>query len=148
MQWHFPNLVEEKRPAVGLLEKASALGGRSSERPPYMAEQLAFEQRFGNRSAVHDDEVLLSAMALRVKSTRDQALAGSRFAQQEHGHRRIGGTPSEVEQRPHGVESPTMPLSELPRAERRLRASRRKADSSSARRRNRTSSAIWNGFVM
>src|SRR5262249_60615720 len=46
-------LVEEDGPAVGEREASVAASGRSSERAALMAEELALDQRGGNRGAVH-----------------------------------------------------------------------------------------------
>ena len=58
-----------------------------------MAEQLAFDQLFRNRRAVHFDERLRRARAGRVNRVRDQFLAGAAFAEDQHaavggGHQR------------------------------------------------------------
>ena len=46
---HLADLVEEKRPAVGRLEEARLVRDRAGERAALVAEELAFEQRLGDR---------------------------------------------------------------------------------------------------
>ena len=54
------DLVEEERPAVGLLEEAALRGGRARERAPLVPEELTLEDRLGERRAVHRDERLVA----------------------------------------------------------------------------------------
>ena len=54
-----------------------------------MAEQFAFEQRFGNGGAVDADVMRLAPQAQAVQRARDQFLAGAAFAENEHP--RVGG---------------------------------------------------------
>ena len=53
---HLGDLVEEQRAAVGELEAAGAAIGGAGERALLVAEDLALEQRLGNRRAVDGDE--------------------------------------------------------------------------------------------
>ena len=53
---HLADLVEKQRAAVGLGEEAGAIGDRAGERAFDVAEQLALEQRLGQRRAVDRDE--------------------------------------------------------------------------------------------
>jgi hypothetical protein len=53
---HLGDLVEEQRAAVRELEDARAAIVRAGERPLLVAEDLALEQRLGNRGAVDRDE--------------------------------------------------------------------------------------------
>ena len=53
---HLADLVEEDRALVGRLELADLLLGRAGERALLVAEQLAFQQRLGQRGAVEADE--------------------------------------------------------------------------------------------
>ena len=55
---HVADFVEEDRPAIGLLELADLLFGRSGERPLLVPEQLRFDQLFGDRRAVDLNESL------------------------------------------------------------------------------------------
>ena len=49
---HRPDLVEEQRAPVRLLEPALAGADGAGERAAHVAEQLRLEQRLGNRAAV------------------------------------------------------------------------------------------------
>jgi len=49
-----------------------------------MTEQLAVDQVFGNRRAVHLDKHFIFAQALHVNRVRHQFLAGARFAVDQH----------------------------------------------------------------
>src|SRR5207245_1149303 len=70
---HLPHLVEEDRAAVGQLEPAqSALGG-TRERALLVAEQLALEQRIGDRRAVHRDERLAAPRGAVLETERSRA---------------------------------------------------------------------------
>ena len=53
---HLGDLVEEQRAAVGELEAALPPLGGAGERALLVAEDLALEQRLGNRRAVDGDE--------------------------------------------------------------------------------------------
>ncbi len=55
-QWQLADLVEEQAAAVGQLELATALVHRAGEGATHVAEQLAFHQRIGQRSAVEADQ--------------------------------------------------------------------------------------------
>ena len=72
------NLVEKQRAAVGLLEAADAPGVGAGERAALVAEELALEQRLGDRGAVDRDERLVGALAVLVEGAGDQLLAGAR----------------------------------------------------------------------
>ncbi len=81
---HLRDLVEEERPAIRELEAALAAVGRAGERALLVAEDLALEQRLGNRGAVDRHERHLRARAQLVDGLRDQLLAGARLAPDEH----------------------------------------------------------------
>src|SRR5262249_59673256 len=59
-----PDLVEEHGAATGQLEHALLLAARVGEGAFLVAEELALEQRFGNRAAVELGEGFLGARAL------------------------------------------------------------------------------------
>jgi hypothetical protein len=50
------DLVEDQRPTVRSLERASARGARAGERTGFVSEQLDLEEVAGNRAAIDDDE--------------------------------------------------------------------------------------------
>ena len=93
LQRHVADFVQEQRAAIGLLQLADLVFQRAGEAALAMAEQLAFDQLFGNRRAVHFDEGLAGARAGGVNRVRDQFLAGAALAENQHaavggGHQR------------------------------------------------------------
>src|SRR5262249_5141577 len=82
------DLVEEERAAVRELETPDALGDGARERAALVPEELALQQAGGNGGAVDRDEGALAALSRVVDGPRDQLLAGSGLAQDEH--RRAG----------------------------------------------------------
>ena len=81
---HVADFVEEQAAAIGLLEAADALPIGARERALFVAEQFGFEQRLGQRRAVHLDEVPRSAQRVVMDRARDQLLARARFAANQH----------------------------------------------------------------
>src|SRR5487761_278183 len=61
LRGHFADFIEQQRSAVGKLEAAEPAFGGACERAFFVAENLAFHQRFGNRGAIDRDEGLISA---------------------------------------------------------------------------------------
>ena len=82
---HVPDLVEEEGPAVGQLEEALLVALGAGERPADVPEELALEERVGQRGAVLGEERLARPRALRVDGAGDQLLAGARLALDEDG---------------------------------------------------------------
>ena len=93
--WHSsdssPDLVEEQRAFVGLLEEAGVVAVGAAEGPLLVAEQFGLEQRRGDGGAVDDDERALRAAAVAVQRQRHQFLARAALALHEHGERLRGG---------------------------------------------------------
>src|SRR5690606_15190906 len=54
------------------------------ERPFFMSEELAFEQLFGNRSAIDRDETAVLPWALCMQRAGNQLFAGPAFSQNQH----------------------------------------------------------------
>src|SRR5262249_54175582 len=81
---HVADLVEEERAAVGLDEEARLVAERSSERTAHVAEELALEQRLGERSAIDGDERTGAARAVLVDRARDHLLPGAALAEDQH----------------------------------------------------------------
>ena len=77
------DLVEEQRAAVGHLEAAGLLFGRAGERALLVAEQLALDQRLGERGAVDGDARTLRAARRAVDRARDHLLAGAGLAAEQ-----------------------------------------------------------------
>ena len=75
---HVADLIEEQRATGGLQDLAlHAFLARAREGAGSVAEQLALDQRFGNRRAIEGDEVLRRAVAGRVQCAREHFLAGA-----------------------------------------------------------------------
>ena len=62
------DLVEEERSRIGELEASEPPLGRAGERALLVAEQLALEQRLGQRADVHGDERLVARGAEQSRS--------------------------------------------------------------------------------
>ena len=86
---HLAHLVEKERALVRQLEAADLARDGAGERALLVAEELAFEQAGGNGGAIQLDEGALAARAQAVDGARQQFLAGSRLALDQHGG--IGG---------------------------------------------------------
>jgi hypothetical protein len=74
------DLVEEQRAAVGALEGAGPIGHRAGERALLVAEQLALDQRRGDRAAVEHHHRAAAARAGVVDGVGQQILAGAGLA--------------------------------------------------------------------
>ena len=92
-QAHVADLVEEQRAAVGLRELAGAGLDRARVAALHRAEQLALDELFGDRGAVHLDERALGALAGVVQRARHQLLAGAALAADQHA-RRVSAPPA------------------------------------------------------
>ena len=82
------DLVEKDRAAVGDLEEALLVGMGTGERAALVAEELALEQRLGQRAAVLGHELLVPARARIMDGAGEQILAGAGLARQQD--RRVG----------------------------------------------------------
>src|SRR4029079_15105618 len=80
---HLADLVEEDGAAVRQLEAPRLLAGGTGEGALLVAEELALDQRLGQRRAVEGDERPLAARRHRVDAARHQALAGAALAADE-----------------------------------------------------------------
>ncbi len=78
------DFVEENGAGVGRLETAGAIVDSTRKGPANMAEQLAFEERFGERAAIDLYERAAGAGAEVVNRAGDKLLAGAGFAEQQH----------------------------------------------------------------
>src|SRR5262249_41299165 len=74
------DLIEENRPALGRLDGADTRRVRSSERALFVAEELAFDERRRDRSAIDGHEGASAAWARLVDRLGEQALARSGLA--------------------------------------------------------------------
>ena len=85
---HVGDFIKENRAAVGLLDASGFLPDRAGERAFFVAEQFAFEQRFGNRGAVDAGVIRLAPLAQMVQRAGDELLAGAALAENQNA--RIG----------------------------------------------------------
>ena len=76
-------------PPLARTNRPARLARASVNAPARVAEQLALEQRLGQRRAVDRDERPARAPPLLVQRARDQLLAGAALARDQH--RRVGG---------------------------------------------------------
>ncbi|MNQ86160.1 hypothetical protein D3C85_1013460 [compost metagenome] len=83
-QRHAFDFIEKQCAAVGVLELADALAGRPGERAALVAEQLGLEQLLGDGRAVECDKGLVGPRPEVVQATRDQFLAATGFAANQH----------------------------------------------------------------
>ena len=88
-QAHLADFVEEQRAAVRQTELADLVAIRAGEAALDVAEQLRFEQRFGDARAVDGHELGRAAARMIVNVPGDDILAGAAFA--GHQHFRVAG---------------------------------------------------------
>src|SRR5439155_26226588 len=74
------DLVEEDRAAVGLREEAGCIGDGAGEGAADVPEELALEERLGERGTVDGDERPLPTRAVAVDRPRDELLPGLAIA--------------------------------------------------------------------
>jgi hypothetical protein len=84
------HFVQEERPAVCLLERASVRLHRAGERPPLVAEELALDELTRKAPAVQRHERTIVPPPSFVKRARDVLLANARFTMDQDGPRQIG----------------------------------------------------------
>src|SRR6476469_9207594 len=72
-----------------LLELPQPSGLSICERPFFMAEQLAFNERLRQRRAIDGNEWTLMACAVVMERPRDKLLAGSTFSGDQDGRARV-----------------------------------------------------------
>ncbi|MNZ79670.1 hypothetical protein D3C78_982800 [compost metagenome] len=89
-QRHALDFIEEHRAAIGVFQLADALALGAGEGAAFMAEQLGFEQGFGNRRAVERNEGFVGARAEVVQAARDLFLAAAGLAADQHVDRQAG----------------------------------------------------------
>ena len=85
---HLTDFVEEQRPAVRELEAPLPPIGGAGERALLVPEDLALQERFGNRGAVDADEWERRTRTEMVNRLRNQFLARPRLAGDQHGRAR------------------------------------------------------------
>src|SRR5919109_115457 len=67
MLWNFSDLVQEDRAASGLFKQTFLIGECSGKRAFHMAEEQAFQQRLGQRTAIDRQEELVFSIAMSMK---------------------------------------------------------------------------------
>ncbi|KAG1199101.1 hypothetical protein G6F35_012549 [Rhizopus arrhizus] len=82
---HVADFVEQQGAALGHFETALARGERTGERALLVAEQFAFQKVGRNGAAVDRHERAVTARRALVDGARHHFLAGTRFAQHQHG---------------------------------------------------------------
>ena len=88
---HVADFIEKQGPARGLQDLAAhSFLARAGERPGFVTEQLAFDQRFGNRRAVDRDERPFRAPADEMHRMRERFLAGTCWTLDEYRHAGVG----------------------------------------------------------
>ena len=87
---HVADFVEKDRAAIRLLELADLLFGGARERSFLVAEQLRFDELFGDGGTVHLNEALAGSRAVAMNRPRDELFANAALSQQHHGG--IGGS--------------------------------------------------------
>src|SRR5690606_12157247 len=96
-------LVEKKRPAVGLFESSDPALARAGERALLVPEELAFDELFVQRRDVDDDERPVPQWARLVDRAGDELLPGPAVAPNEHGGTRRGNPCGHVQRFFHEV---------------------------------------------
>ncbi len=100
---HFPDLIEEHRTAIGVLEFAGRALGGAGERALLVTEQLAFEQGVGNRRTVDGHEWQMRALGQAVDRARQKLLARATVAKQQHRGARWRDLLDRATQIAHGI---------------------------------------------
>jgi hypothetical protein len=84
MKRQFADLVEKNGSLVRLFEEPRVVRHRAGKGPAHVAEELAFQERFGNRSAVDCDEWPVFPRAVEVNRAGYQLFTGSAFPGDQH----------------------------------------------------------------
>ncbi len=79
-----PHLVEEQGAAGGELQASTAPGHRSREGAPLVAEELALDERWGERRAVGVDPRAVSPLGPAVQCVRCESLPHTGLSRQQH----------------------------------------------------------------
>ena len=95
------DFVEEDRAAVGLQELAHLVAGRAGEGAGDVAEQFAFQQRFGKGTAGHFDERSFRPAAAAMDRAGDHRLARAALAGHQHRGPGVGHAADHLEDLQH-----------------------------------------------
>src|SRR5258708_15667816 len=82
--WHFPNLIEQNRSALGELKAAGASLESAGEGALFMTEDLDFDQGLWNSGAIDGYEWTVAARAQFVDGARHELFACAAGASDEH----------------------------------------------------------------
>ena len=148
---HGPDLVEEQRAPVRLLEPPLAVADGAGERAAHVAEQLRLEQRFRDRAAVERHEPVGAPRAVVMDRARGEFLAGAGLARDEHGARRRGDGLQQLEQIAHHAAPADETVDPVPFLELRSQVGVLGLAGGAARAPSGctcSSASNWNGFVM
>jgi hypothetical protein len=102
LQRHLADLVEEDRPAVGLLEVARAALDGAGVGPLLGAEQLALDEALGDGPAVDHDHPPVATRRQLVDGVGDELLADAALAFEQHGDVHGGHLPHAVDDAAEG----------------------------------------------
>jgi len=97
------NFIEKDRAAMGQFKAALALRDGARERAFLVAEQFAFNDRFGERGAIDAYERFAGAQAIVVDSMCDEFFADAAFSTDEDGGVALGDLSDEVVDDLHGM---------------------------------------------
>jgi len=117
-QGHIPDFIEKERAIAASLELPDMGSFRTGKSSPFMSEQLALKQGFGNCRAVDGQKRGILAVTVVIDGAGHQLLAGPTFARDEDGHVLGGNLPDKLINLLH----PPMPADDLhhsPRGRRR-----------------------------
>ena len=95
---HRPDLVEEQRALVGLLESALPRSDGAGEGATGVTEELRFEERLRNGAAVQGDEAAGASRAVVMDGAGGQFLARTCLSRDQDRARRAGNGLEELEQ--------------------------------------------------
>ena len=82
---HFPDIIQQNRPAICQFEFAGLLHIGARESPLLKPEELAFQKGFGDGGAVHLDKGLISAQRTLMDRLGDQIFPGPAFPLDQDG---------------------------------------------------------------
>ncbi len=99
---HIPDLIQEQRAAIRLLEATAAQAVRAGEGALLVTEELRLQQFAGNGRGVERDEGLAGTRGMLVQGAGDQFLAGTGFTRDQHRHTGAGQTADGAKHLLHG----------------------------------------------
>ena len=100
-QRHLPDLVQEQRAAVGILDLPLHLPMGARKRALLVTEQLTLQQVFRNRSAIDGNEWAVLAGRAAMDGARNEFLAGAAVSHDQDGDIGIRHAPDHFENAMH-----------------------------------------------